>query len=276
MADLAQSSADQLVLVDRPADGVTRLTLNRPQRLNAVSHELFVALEKSLLAADGDPATRVVIVTGAGRAFCAGLDLVDGFDTPEQQAAGPAVGGFDAQERVARVLTRPRRMRTPVIAAVNGPAAGGGLALALACDVRIGATTARFNVAFVKVGLSGCDCGVSYLLPRAVGTSAAFDMMLTGRAVDAEEALRIGLLSQVASEADLQDAALHTAGLICANSPFGVQMTKDVMWQALDVGSLGAAIELENRTQVLCTLTDDQPEAVAAFLEKRPPVFGRR
>jgi enoyl-CoA hydratase len=265
-----------VVLVDDPAAGVRTITLNRPDRLNALSHELFLELEEAFLAADRDPGVRVVVVTGAGRAFCAGLDLRDGFDAPEQASAGRAVGGIDAQERVARVLTTPQRMRTPVIAAINGPATGGGLALALACDVRTASDTASFNVAFVKVGLSGGDCGVSYLLPRAVGSSLAFELMLTGRPVDSEEALRIGLVSRVTADGALLETALETAALIAGNSPFGVQMTKRVMWQALDAPSLEAAIELENRTQILCTLTEDQGEAVAAFWEKRPPLFRRR
>ncbi|ABL80327.1 MULTISPECIES: enoyl-CoA hydratase-related protein [unclassified Nocardioides] len=265
-----------MVLVEDPAPGVRTITLNRPERLNALSYELFQELEEALLASDRDPRVRVVVVTGAGRAFCAGLDLGDGFDAPEQAVAGRTVGGMDAQERIARVLTTPQRMRTPVIAAINGPAAGGGLALALACDVRVASATASCNVAFVKVGLSGCDCGVSYLLPRAVGSSVAFELMLTGRSVDSEEALRIGLVSRITAEEQLIPAALETAALIVNNSPFGVQMTKRVMWQALDAPSLDAAIELENRTQILCTLTEDQPEAVAAFREKRPPRFGRR
>lgn len=265
-----------VVLTDRPAEGVARVTLNRPDRLNAVSYELFIELERVLLEVDRDPSVRVVVLTGAGRAFCAGLDLGDGFAAPEQAAFGPVVGGIDAQERVARVLTTPRRMTKPVIAAVNGPAAGGGLALALSCDVRIAAEDARFNVAFVKVGLSGCDCGVSYLLPRAVGTSVAHEMMLTGRQAGSVEALRTGLVSQVVPGDELADAALTTAAQIAGNSPFGVQMTKTVMWQSLDAGSLDAAIELENRTQILCTLTSDQPEAVAAFLERRSPEFKRK
>lgn len=274
-ADTPIGNNEAVVLVDKPAAGVTRVTLNRPGKLNAVSYELFVELERTLLEVDADPETRVVIITGAGRAFCAGLDLSDGFEAPEQDASGRVVGGIDAQERVARVLTTPRRMRKPVIAAINGPAAGGGLALALASDIRLAGESARCNVAFVKVGLSGCDCGVSYLLPRAVGTSAAFELMLTGRQVDSAEAAAIGLVSRVTPDGDLQDAALQTAAMIAANSPFGVQMTKDVMWQSVDIG-LDAAIELENRTQILCTLTEDQPEAVAAFLERRPAEFQRR
>jgi enoyl-CoA hydratase len=269
-------AAEALVLVDRPGEGVVRLTLNRPERLNALSYDLFLALEQALLDADADPGCRVVVVTGAGRGFCAGLDITSGFSPPEQDVAGPVVGGMSAQERVVRVLTTPRRLKVPVVAAINGAAAGGGLALALACDVRIAAASARCNVAFVRIGISGCDCGVSYLLPRAVGTSAAFELMLTGRQVAAEEALRIGLVGAVVPDDDLAAAALETAAQIVGNSPFGVEMTKQVMWAGLDAGSLADAIEMENRTQVLCTLTDDMREALSAFSERRPPAFARR
>lgn len=267
---------DETVCVDHPADGVVRVTLNRPEVLNAVSYPMFLALERALLATADDPTCRVVLITGAGRGFCAGLDLESGFEVPEFSTGGRTVGGMAAQERVARVLTAPRRLRVPVIAVVNGPAAGGGLALALASDVRIASASARFGVAFVRVGLSGCDCGVSYLLPRAVGTSAAFELMLTGRVLDADEALRIGLVSQVVPDTDLELAALETAALIARNSPFGIEMTKDVMWAALDAGGLDDAVALENRTQILCTLTSDQPEAVRAFTEQRSATFERR
>ncbi len=161
-----------------------------------------------------------------------------------------------------------------MIAAVNGPAAGGGLALALASDIRLASASARFNVAFVRLGLSGCDIGVSWLLPRLIGASRAWELMLTGRIIDAPEADRIGLVLRVVADDELQTAALETAGLIAANAPWGVRMTKEVMWSQLEVGSLQAGIDLENRTQVLSSMTNDMQEAVAAFLGKRPPHYG--
>ena len=160
-----------------------------------------------------------------------------------------------------------------MIAAVNGAAAGGGLALALGCDVRIAGESARFNVAFVRVGLSGCDIGVSWLLPRLVGASRAWELLLTGRIIDAAEADRIGLVTRVVADDDLLDAALETASLIAANSPMGVWMTKEVMWSQLEVGSLQAGIDLENRTQIMTSFTNDTREAMTAFVEKRPPSF---
>lgn len=164
-------------------------------------------------------------------------------------------------------------MRQPVIAAVNGPAAGGGLALALASDVRIASSSAKFNVAFVRIGLSGCDIGVSWLLPRLIGAGRAFELLLTGRIIDATEADHIGLVTRVVPEAELMDSALDTARMIRNNSPMGVWMTKEVMWSNLEVGSLQAGIDLENRTQILTSMTEDHREAMVAFLEKRDPQF---
>jgi enoyl-CoA hydratase/carnithine racemase len=165
----------------------------------------------------------------------------------------------------------------PMIAAVNGPAAGGGLALALACDIRIAAPEARFNVAFVRLGLSGADVGVSWLLPRVVGLGHASEMMLTGRLVEADEALRIGLVNSVAESNDaLIDTCLEKAAEIARNSPFGLRLTKQVLELAMDAPSLEAAIALENRNQVLASRTEDMGEAVAAFLQKRDPDFHNR
>jgi enoyl-CoA hydratase len=179
-----------------------------------------------------------------------------------------------SQQHIATLVPKLRGLRQPVIAAVNGPAAGGGLALALASDVRVAATSARFNVAFIRIGLSGCDIGVSWLLPRLIGASAAFELLLTGRLIDAEEALRLHLVSRVVPDGEVVDAAIGIAEEIAANSPMGVWMTKEVMWSQLEIGSLHAGIDLENRTQILTSFTEDMGEAVTAFLEKRPARFG--
>jgi len=169
-----------------------------------------------------------------------------------------------------------RALPVPVIAAVNGPAAGGGLALALGSDIRVAGASARFNVAFVRIGLSGCDIGVSWLLPRLIGASRAWELMLTGRIIDAREADHIGLVSRVVSDDALLDSALETAELIAANSPWGVRMTKEVAWSQLEIGSLQAGIDMENRTQILSSFTEDHREAMTAFLEKRPGEFRGR
>ncbi len=264
------------VLIDRPADGVAVLTLNRPEKLNAMDVALVEELHEALAAVAVDRACRVVVLTGAGRGFSAGLDLGGYGEAPGAEGRGAVGAGFATQQHIAALVPRLRSLHQPVIAAVNGPAAGGGLALALASDVRIAAASARFNVAFVRIGLSGCDIGVSWLLPRLIGASRAWELMLTGRIIDSEEADRIGLVSRVVPDGTVVDAALETAALIAANSPWGVRMTKEVAWSQLEVGSLQAGIDLENRTQVLSSFTADMQEAMTAFLEKRPPSFGDR
>ena len=262
------------VRTEQVEDGIVTVTLDRPDRLNAMNHELVADLHAALDELSTDRDCRVIVLTGAGRGFCAGLDLQGAGEPPHAEGVGAAPARMTSQQHIAGLVPRLRSLRQPVIAAVNGPAAGGGLALALASDVRIAAPSATFNVAFVRIGLSGCDIGVSYLLPRLIGASAAFEMLLTGRLVDAEEAQRMGLVARVVpDEAQLLDAALDTARQIRANSPFGLWMTKEVMWSNLEVSSLQAAIDLENRTQILTTFTDDQGEAVQAWLEKRAPEY---
>jgi len=261
------------VLVDELKPGITQITLNRPDSLNAMNHELVSAVHDALDTVDADTSCRAVILTGAGRAFCAGLDLKGAGPAPGTDGLGRAQAGMLSQQHIASLYTHMRRVRKPIIAAVNGPAAGGGFAFALASDIRVAAQSAKFNVAFVRIGLSGCDVGVSYLLPRLIGASKAFELMLTGRFVLADEAERIGLVSRVVPDGDVVDAAVEIADQIAANSPFGVWMTKEVMWANLETGSMQAAIDLENRTQILTTFTEDMPEAMRAFLEKRAPSF---
>ncbi len=261
------------VLASQPAEGVTLLTLNRPEKLNAMDVTLIEELHGALDAVARDRDCRVVVLTGAGRGFCAGLDL-GGYGTPPDGDGRGVVGtGFAVQQHIATLVPRLRSLHQPVIAAVNGPAAGGGLALALASDVRLASESARFNVAFVRIGLSGCDIGVSWLLPRLIGASRAWELMLTGRVIDSAEADQIGLVTRVVPEGTVVDAALETAALIAANSPWGVRMTKEVAWSQLEIGSLQAGIDLENRTQIVSSFTADHREAIAAFLEKRPPDF---
>lgn len=264
------------VVRTEPAPGVVQLTLNRPDRLNAIDGELLGDLHDEVDVLQSDHATRAVVLTGAGRGFCAGLDLKDSPVAPGTEGEGRVQTGMATQQLIASLVPKMRSLRQPVIAAVNGAASGGGLALALASDVRLAAASARFNVAFVRIGLSGCDVGVSWLLPRLIGASAAFELLLTGRIIDAPEAERIHLVSRVVPDPDLLDAALDVAAEIAANSPTGVWMTKEVMWSQLEVGSLQAGIDLENRTQIMSTMTEDMAEAVMAFLSKRPPEFKRR
>jgi enoyl-CoA hydratase len=259
-------------------EGIRVLTLDRPERLNAMSLPLIDELHAALDEVDADHDARVLVLTGEGRGFCAGLDLVDlsPSGTNPDQGRGRVQRGMELQQRIATLVPKLRGLRIPVVAAVNGAAAGGGLALALASDVRIAARSARFNVAFVRIGLSGCDIGVSWLLPRWIGASRAFELLLTGRIVESDEADRIGLVTRVVEDDELMEAAMLTARQICANSPTGVWMTKEVMWSQLEVGSLQAGIDLENRTQIMTSFTEDMGEAVGAFLAKRPPVFRNR
>ena len=264
------------VVRTEPVPGVAVLTLSRPDRLNAMSHELVADLHAALDDVGAHGAVRVVVLTGEGRGFCAGLDLKDGAAVPGTGHLGRPQQGLATQKHIAGLVPKLRNLPQPVIAAVNGPAAGGGFALTLASDVRLAAASAKFNVAFVRIGLSGCDIGVSWLLPRLIGASAAFELLLTGRIINADTALRLGLVSRVVPDGQVLDAALEVAAEIAANSPMGVRMTKEVMWSQLEVGSLQAGIDLENRTQILTSFTEDMGEATAAFLQKRPAEFKDR
>jgi enoyl-CoA hydratase len=261
------------VILSRPRTGVTVLTLNRPDRLNAMTAQLVQDLHDALDDVDRDGDCRVVILTGAGRAFCAGLDL-NGYGTPPNMASGQTHGPqltMEIQQHIASLIPHLRAIRQPVIAAVNGAAVGGGLALVLGSDIRVSARSGRFGAAFIKVGLTACDIGTSWLLPRLVGAGRAHELMLTGRTFDADEALRIGLVLEVVPEDGLMGRCLDEANLIMGNAPFGVWMTKETMWTSLETPGLDAAIALENRTQIMCSATGDHTEAVDAFLSKRPP-----
>lgn len=261
------------VLVDVPREGITRITLNRPDKLNAMTADLVEGLHAALDAVATDASCRVVVLTGAGRGFCAGLDLRGYGAAPHTEGFGRAQAGFAVQRHIARLIPHLRSLPQPVIAAVNGPATGGGFALVLGSDVRIAAATARFNAAFIRIGLSACDIGTSWLLPRLVGAARAQELMLTGRLFDAAEAERIGLVTEVVPDDALLEAAFAKAGEIMLNTPFGVALTKEGMWSALEIPGLQAAIDLENRQQIMASFTDDHREAMAAFLEKRPPRY---
>jgi enoyl-CoA hydratase len=255
------------------APGVQVVELNRPDRLNALSTDVLQELHDVLDALSADDSCRVVVLTGAGRGFCAGLDIVENADSLSEAGDRSPQQRMRLQKHIAALVPKLRALPQPVIAAVNGPAAGGGLALALASDIRLAAPTARFDIAFLQIGVSACDIGVSWLLPRLIGASRAFEILLTGRTVSAEEAERIGLVSRVVTEGDAVTAALDVARAITRHSPMGVRMTKEVMWSQLEVASLTAGIDLENRTQILTSFSRDQDEALSAFKERRPPEF---
>ncbi len=256
-----------------PRPGVVQLTLNRPDSLNAMTADMVESLHGHLDRVAVDPVARVVIITGAGRGFCSGLDLGGYGTAPNTGHLGPTQRGFAVQKHIATLIPHLRSLPQPVIAAVNGPAAGGGFALVLGSDVRLAAESATFAAAFIRIGLSACDIGTSWLLPRLVGVARSQELMLTGRVFRSDEALRIGLVIERVADTELADLALAKAELIMANTPFGVALTKEAMWTALEIPGMQAAIDLENRQQIMASATADHREAMAAFLEKRPPEF---
>ena len=250
-------------------EGIALLRLDRPAQLNALTDDTVAEIARLLDKVGADPMIRVLVVTGAGRGFCAGFDLGLAADAPGSAELGETTAWMIRQESFASLVTRLRALRQPVIAAVNGPANGAGLGLALACEIRIAGRSASFNAAFVRVGMSSCDIGVSWLLPRCVGMSRAFEIMLTGRMVGAAEAERIGLVSETVDDERLLPRALEIARSIVANSAFGVWMTKRGAWANVESASLQAAIELENRTQILARTTGELARAAEALLTRR-------
>jgi enoyl-CoA hydratase len=264
------------VRLENPLPHVAVITLDRPERLNAITLELLRDLSAVLDRVESDADCRAVVLTGAGRAFCAGLDLKEAGPLLDLEGPGGVQKGMQIQKPFSALVPRLHALPQPVVAAVNGPAAGGGLALALGADVRVAARSARFLDAFIELGISGCELGLSYLLPRLIGMSRAAELILTGRAIDAEEAERIGLVSRVLDDGDVLKAALEIAERIASHAPFGSRMTKQVLWTNLDAPCLQSAIELESRTQVLGLLTRDFGEQVAARREKRTPRYQDR
>lgn len=262
------------VEISRPRAHVAVVRLNRPERLNALAFETVTPLHDAILEVGADNDCWAVVLTGAGRGFCSGLDL-------EDHGVPPNIAGLP----VSRIATRAmaifadlvpamRNIPQPIIGAVNGPAYGGGLCLAAACDIRIAAESATFCGAGIKNGLTGTELGVSWILPRMIGAAHAFELILTGREIGAREAERIGLASRVVPDADLLDVALDVADEICAHSPHGVAMTKRVLWSNLETGSLHAAMDLEARNQLLVRMTTDNlDEAIRARKEGRRPRY---
>lgn len=255
------------LLLARPRDEIAVITLNRPDKLNALDYGLVEDLHRTLDDIRADDACRVVVLTGSGRGFCSGLDLTAAPPTTWSELGAPRAG-MRWQERIADLTTKLIRLRQPVIAAVNGPAYGGGFALAMASDIRIASTTARFCTQFIKLGLGGCDIGVSYTLPRIVGAGQAFDLILTARTVEADEALRIGLVSRVSEKNVLYDA-LAIAETLCSYGKFGVESTKQVLWANLHASGIEAALHVENRSQILASSSGEMRAAAAAFTERK-------
>ena len=261
------------VLLDHPRPHVAVVTLHRPERLNALSIDLALELDRVLgeVAAEND--TWVVVLTGAGRGFCSGLDLKDYGVLPGIDGLSVGRIAQRSMRAYSRLVLTLRRIPQPVVAAVNGPAFGGGMCLSLAADLRIAARSAVFNATGIVNGLTSTEMAAGWLLPRLIGASRANDLLLTGREVDAEEAAAIGLVSRVVDDGSALAEAVEAARGMCRFSPYGLSMTKNVLWASLEIGSLETAIELEDRNQLMLGFTENLQEAIRAFDAGREPVY---
>ncbi|NVM25537.1 MAG: enoyl-CoA hydratase/isomerase family protein [Desulfobacterales bacterium] len=247
--------------------GVGLITLNRPDRLNALNLDMVEELTALFDQLRRQEQVRVLVITGEGRGFCSGADLKDervrrDADTLFSSAAVHLVA---VQKKYSDLITGMRRLPQPIIAAVNGPAAGGGMCIALASDVVIAGPPATFIASFINIGLSGGELGTTYFLPRLVGSARAAEILFTGRTVDVTEAEKIGLVSRVVEEGSLMAVALDTARIMLSKSPMGLRLTKEALNQNLTAPSLEAAIELENRNQSICCVSPEFSRAVKAF-----------
>ena len=262
------------ILIDDPVPGVRRITLNRPERLNAFTFDMYVEYHDALRALKHDSSVRVVILTGAGKGFCSGHDLTSGGQPKwiDDPGMGRMYYGKHAITEINALPILMRQLPQPIICAVNGAAAGAGFALALASDLCIAATSAKFVNSIHNAG-TGHELGMSYMLPRAVGTQRAAEILFTTRPVLADEAERIGLVLRTVADEALMDTALELAKNIMANVPIGIWLTKQSLWINQSVGSLEAAIELESRAVAISQATEDAAEKRKSFLEKRAPKF---
>lgn len=263
--------AEQPLLVREEA-GVAWLTMNRPERLNALNRGLTDALRTYFQALADRPEIRIVVLRGAGRVYCAGLDLKDRSAT--SGTPGDVQASLAGQKAIRDIMIAMRECPQPIISVVQGSAAGGGLGIALASDIRLATPEARFNAAFIKIGVSGCDMGSSYFLPRMLGASVAAEMLLTGRFLHAPRALALGFVSMVDELPALDDEVNRLVDEMLTIAPLALRLTKDCMNHNLDAQGLRAAIAMEDRNQILCTRSADFNEGIQAFLEKRKPVYG--
>ncbi len=247
---------------------ITMIRLNRPDRLNAISFELVADLHDALDQVAADRDCKVVVLTGAGRGFCAGLDLKD-FGTPPEPGGHPHMhSGIDAQTFMSNLTVHMRDLPQVIVAAINGAAFGGGLALACAADIRVAGESARLCSAFIRTGLSGTDIGITYLLPRLIGNARAFDLILTGRDIDAAEALQMGIVSKVVPDDELDELALGYARQMAGYTATGLRTTKEVLWHNTEAPSLTSALALEIRNQNLLQYAPDVQEFMASYRER--------
>lgn len=260
------------VTVDRPADGVAVVTLDRPERMNAMSFDVMVPVRDQLVEIGHDNSVRAIVITGAGRAFCAGADQESAGRPPHTEGLARPGYALQSLDLLEDVIGTIRRLHQPVIAAVNGAAIGGGLCLTLACDIRIASTAAYFRAAGINNGLTASELGLSYLLPRAVGSSHAADLMFTGRDLSAEEADRIGLVSHLADPVLKEAVAIGTR--IAELSQPGIELTKKSLHAGIAAGSMESYMPIEGIGQLyLRLLTDNFEEATRARKEGRPARF---
>ena len=267
-------SDSEFVLVDRPRAGVALVTLNRPERMNSMAFDVMIPLRDVLAELTYDNDVRVVVLTGAGHGFSSGADHKSAGAVPHVAGLTRPTYALRSMEILDEVILAMRRLHQPIIAAVNGAAIGGGLCLALAADIRVAASDAYFRAAGINNGLTASELGLSYLLPRAIGSSRAFEIMLTGRDVDAQEAERIGLVSRQVPGADLLETCYGIAERIAGFSRPGTELTKRTLWTGLDAGTLEGHMQAEGLGQLYVRLlTANFEEAVAARAEKRAPAF---
>ena len=252
-------------------DNVGWITLNRPERLNALTFEVYRELTDTFAALRDEREVRAVVITGAGRAFCSGGDVHDIIGELFQR---DMQGLLEFTRMTCELIRNIRLLPKPVIASLNGTTAGAGACIALASDIRIAAPSAKIAFLFVRVGLSGADMGAAYLLPRVVGLAKATEMLYTGDFVSAEEAERIGLYNHVVAAEELLDRTREMATRLAKGPAFSLMMTKEMLNRELDV-SLDTALEWEAQAQALCMQHPDYREAYEAFVEKREPNFGK-
>jgi enoyl-CoA hydratase len=261
----------ELVRVERD-DGIAVVTLDRPDRLNALSASLISELRAVLADLRYDRDVSVIVLTGAGKGFCAGADLTARHDhAPDAEGRGRIGHIWRTQQHVAGLIVDIYEHPKPIVTAIHGPAVGGGLAIALASDLRVATPTAKFGAVFINIGLSSCDVGVSYLLPKIVGVTRASELMLTGRHFSGQDAHEFGMLNALAADGEHLIVALSLAREVAKQHEYGLELTKSGLHAALDSPSLRHAVEMENRTQALGSFGNNAAEAVRAFGERRAP-----
>ncbi|MBF6149841.1 enoyl-CoA hydratase [Nocardia sp. 852002-20019_SCH5090214] len=262
------------VLVEKPRPQIALVTLNRPERMNAMAFDVMIPLRETLESVAADNEVRVVVLTGAGHGFCSGADLQGAGRVPNIEGLTRTTVARRSMDLLDNVMTTLRRMHQPVIAAINGAAIGGGFCLSMATDIRIASEQAYFRAAGINNGLTSAELGISYLLPRAIGASRAFEIMLSGRDIDAAEAERIGLVSRTVAADKLLDTCYELAERIIGYSRVGTELTKRMLWSGMEAGSLESHMQHEGTAQLYVRLTTENfDEAIRARRDRRTPVY---